>query len=109
MTTLKEYKAMMEGATDAPWEATSYEIYGAAKYDAEGVWPYLGELNGQGKTENKSNADFIAASRNIAPSLIRVIELAEYALDRALQFKTSEGQENIVQQALSEIRNLKGE
>ena len=76
MTTLKEYKTMMEGATPAPW---SYE---PQEFMPECVWKGAKQIchviGDSGETQ--SNAQFIAASRNIAPELIRVIELAERKL-----------------------------
>lgn len=107
MTTLKEYKAMMEGATDAPW---SYE---PQEFMPERVWKGTKQIchviGDSGETQ--ANADFIAASRNIAPELIRVIELAEEALETC--GVNRHGQEyhdwDKIKQALSEIRKLRGE
>lgn len=105
--TLSEYKAMMEGATDANW---SYE---PQEFMPERVWKGTKQvchvIGDSGETQ--SNADFIAASRNIAPELIRVIELAEEALETC--GVNRHGQEyhdwDKIKQALSEIRKLRGE
>lgn len=92
MTTLKEYKAMMEGATPAPWSIDPRHI-SACELIERGVDPFIlaaqwpkeewlqWELNGPDANVGRGDyigADcaFIAASRNIAPELIRVIELA---------------------------------
>lgn len=91
MTTLSEYKAMMEGTTDDSVEQ-SYTFFHTIK-----EWEAL------------------KASREIAPSLIRVIELAENALNKAhnaldhadVPFQPSAMM--ATKKALSEIRNLKGE
>lgn len=102
MTTLKEYKAMMEGATDAPWiqYANGNQVYGGV---SETLISYAYGLGGL----SSKNSAFIAASRNIAPDLIRVIELAEEAL---LEIEHSDECAQIVAtRALSEIRKLKGE
>ena len=117
MTTIKEYKAMMEGATDAPWSFIDEwsGIYDAP--DIRGAQVRIAEIV---RTPSYiSNAQFIAASRNIAPSLIRVIELAEEALnlaDNALWADIANGAfpqrkvtRDIVYNALSEIRKLRGE
>lgn len=112
MTTIKEYKAIMEGATDAPW---SYE---QQEFMPERVWKGTKQIcHVIGDTsETQSNASFIAASRNIAPELIRVIELAEEALtqcDDAMHYMSEYDipimLPDNVKQALSEIRKLKGE
>jgi len=109
MITLKEYKAMMEGATDAPWVA----IYcGQSIYHKNARNKKIcGMPSKDGNTfedrTNLKNAKFIVASRNIAPELIRVIELAEEAL---LEIEHSDECAQIVAtRALSEIRKLKGE
>ena len=110
MTTLKEYKAMMEGATDAPW---SYIDEWSGIYDApdiRGAQVRIAEI--VRVSDYKSNADFIAASRNIAPELIRVIELAEDALEDAegYSFGNATHQEHVARRkALSDIRKLRGE
>lgn len=83
MTTLSEYKAMMEGATDDSVEQ-SYTFFHTIK-----EWEAL------------------KASREIAPSLIRVIELAEEALSRYYHDEICDT--SIAENALSEIRKLKGE
>lgn len=97
MTTIKEYKAMMDYATAGPWLVTcSTGGYADNRIDS-----------GVLLAENTANASFIAASRNIAPDLIRVIELAEKALiavnDKS-HFVPAK-----VQMALTEIKKLKGE
>ncbi len=138
MTTLKEYKAMMEGATDAPWYShlqrigtnkgpscfvmisQTYGLFGsephALCFDDGKTVVNLGtnkvwEENQGQKWPAEENGKFIAASRNIAPELIRVIELAEEALVNAqatLRYYRLYDLEK-VEKALSEIRKLKGE
>ncbi|MBP9788610.1 MAG: hypothetical protein KBC72_13890 [Acinetobacter sp.] len=105
MTTIKEYKAMMEGATDAPW---SYIDEWSGIYDApdiRGAQVRIAEI--VRTSDYKSNAQFIAASRNIAPELIRVIELAEDAIFQLLKEHDNQS-EQWASEALSEIRKLKG-
>ena len=106
MTTLKEYKTMMEGATDAPW---SYE---PQEFRPDRVWKGAKQIchviGDSGETQ--SNAQFIAASRNISPKLIRVIELAEEALCARVDPDYSFDEDMLLaRKALSEIRKLKGE
>ena len=112
MTTLKEYKAMMEGATDAPWGVHKQN---QKSYVGNNLIIIPEHINmvvctiwaGHDDDETASNGKFIAASRNIAPKLIRVIELAEEAL---LEIEHSDECAQIVAtRALSEIRKLKGE
>lgn len=119
MTTIKEYKAMMEGATDVPWRVVQDK--GAMN---DSIWIGKNQFHsicevrngaddeeyGGLKTE-EYNARFICASRNIAPELIRVIELAEEALEDAegYSFGNATQQEHDARrEALSEIRKLKG-
>ena len=121
MTTLKEYKAMMEGATDAPWfishnrysENNSFVI--CANDDN---YHSISEVrNGAddeeygGIDKERNNAQFIVESRNIAPELIRVIELAEEAL-KSCYFRDHDEMDydvDLVDSTLSKIRKLKGE
>lgn len=119
MTTLKEYKAMMEGATDAPWsynDGSGSEDYvycndevGSAVACVAGKHFNLSLILKE--EDRKKNGYFIAASRNIAPEIIRVIELAESALETC--GVNRHGQEyhdwDKIKQALYEIRKLKGE
>ena len=108
MTTLKEYKSMMEGATDAPWGMSCANDIS---------WAYIAKKGDMicdhfGGFERDEDAVFVIASRNIAPELIRVIELAEVALEVSLSMSENECwpvEEIIIRQALSEIRKLKGE
>ena len=58
-------------------------------------------------TFREDNAQLIAATRNALPELIRVIELAEEALSQVND--KSHFVPAIVQEAISEIRKLKGE
>jgi len=127
MTTLKEYKAMMEGVTDAPWVASK-----ATYPDNTGGYDWAITVDGQiiaeafrhtgwaDKISGKyieqpvgENAKFIAASRNLAPELIRVIELAEEALNDVYGFilphEMAYQELSLVDEALSEIRKLRGE
>ena len=114
MTTIKEYKEMMEGATDAPWAVSQQHDDKRITDIRSNDW----RLNTTSYTqddvpmdEHLSNMNFIAASRNIAPELIRVIELAEEALETC--GVNRHGQEyhdwDKIKQALSEIRKLRGE
>lgn len=120
MTTIKEYKALMEGTTDGPWGVTNHpnqKAYGGnlivTPRDTDMVVCTVWTCDEDDETA--SNGKFIAASRNIAPELIRVIELAEVALNKAhnaldhadVPFHPSA----IIatREALSEIRKLKGE
>lgn len=103
MTTIKEYKAMIEGATDGPW-------YGFdASFSREKMVAFSVISNDESGANKATRADyeFVMASRNIAPELIRVIELAEEAF-LAVNDK-SYFVPAVVQKALSEIRKLKGE
>ncbi len=121
MTTLKEYKAMMESATDAPWllkESTEKGVGDYIRAETFGFVCRMPDIWGteNGFTENKHNARFIAASRNIAPELIRVIELAEEALLNAMSCVPKNTEDKtyslIIEQAnntISEIRKLKGD
>lgn len=112
MTTLKEYKTMMEGATDAPWscseqQGTKGHCFQAQIWDSDGdslatIEPTVFEKYAT------SDAQFIAASRNIAPDLIRVIELAEEALNSVVDDYDDKGHGALLVNALSEIRKLKG-
>lgn len=85
MTTLKEYKEMMEGATPAPWGVHKQN---QKSYVGNNLIIIPEHINmvvctiwaGHEDDETASNGKFIAASRNIAPNLIRVIELAERKL-----------------------------
>ena len=122
MTTLKEYKAMMEGATDAPWSISHRADTAVSSNNERGICSTGGYADNRRNPdelakENKCNADFIAASRNIASDLIRVIELAEEKLafisDGCL-VPPDGGSPDIydymkaANEALSEIRKLRG-
>lgn len=123
MTTIKEYKTMIEGATPASWYQSHRQIdsggYSTQIYTEDGEtiatmhWYPKDIGNGVTGTYREGNAQFIAASRNIAPELIRVIELAEEALNSCEESGAHGEQayfdEDMVRQALSEIRKLKGE
>lgn len=117
MTTLSEYKAMMEGATDAPWkvlEVQGQEFISAKPYEGH---PYFGcsstiEVMSEDDYPTKSaDVHFLSASRNIAPELIRVIELAEEALIVGLKIRNDvhPNDYSILEKAISEIRKLRGE
>ena len=122
--TIKEYNAMREGATDAPWAVFQQHDDKRITDIRSNDW----RLNITSYTqddvpmdEHLSNMNFIAASRNIAASLIRVIELAEEALnlsrrsiDRNAPDKLPDAYNilkavDVVNNALSEIRKLRGE
>ncbi len=104
MTTLKEYKAMMEGATEGPWVIGEFQD--TEMLNQISIKPSIGVAYGNKKTA-ETNAKFIAASRNIAPELIRVIELAEEAIFQLLKEHDNQS-EQWASEALSEIRKLKG-
>jgi len=119
MTTIKEYKAMIEGATAAPWYVRphKHDEWGIIKNSDGHIVASVrnpsvnyNDLSAFCKNDTdpyQKNSDFIATSRNIAPELIRVIELAEEAF-LAVNDK-SYFVPAVVQKALSEIRKLKGE
>lgn len=113
MTTIKELKELDAKATSAPWEVLSIhgdEFVSAIPYKDH---PYFGctttiEVMSDEEYPTKStDAKLIAATRNALPELIRVIELARVALqqvnDKSLCVPA------IVQEALAEIRKLRGE
>lgn len=120
MTTLKEYKAMMDGATDAPWGVHKQN---QKSYVGNNLIIIPDHINmvvctiwaSHDGDETSSNGKFIAASRNIAPELIRVIELAEEALTLTARHNTNDTDKNQLAvfkaaiDVLSEIRKLKGE
>lgn len=96
----------MEGATDAPW-------YGFdASFSREKMIAFSVISNDESGANIATGADyeFVVASRNITPSLIRVIELAEEAFETC--GVNIHGQEyhdwDKIKQALSEIRKLRG-
>ena len=101
MTTIKEYKAMMEGATDAPW----YGFNASFSREKMIAFSVISNDESGANIATEADYDFVTASRNIAPSLIRVIELAE----EALQYHATAEDGNIAWNALSEIRKLRGE
>lgn len=110
--TLKEYKAMMEGATDAPWGVTNHpnqKAYGGnlivTPKDTDMVVCTVWSCDEDDETA--SNGKFISASRNIAPELIRVIELAE-ELTLEIQQKHHVDFDK-VSYLREEIRKLRGE
>jgi len=117
--TLKEYKAMIEGSTPAPWYQSHRQIdgggYSTQIYTEDGEtiaslhWYFKDMGNGVTGTYREGNAEFIAASRNIAPELIRVIELSEDALLSVIRVADRQTIEfDRVHQVLSEIRKLRG-
>lgn len=99
--TIKEYKATMEGATDA---------LNAVLCDPDGKC-CISCSDGDRKAVDDALEKLSIAGGNIAPELIRVIELAEEALETC--GVNRHGQEyhdwDKIKQALSEIRKLKGE
>jgi len=102
--TIKEYKALVEGATDAPW-------YGFdASFSREKMVAFSVISNDESGANIATGADyeFVIASRNIALSLIRVIELADDAIVQLLKSHDNQS-EQWANEALSEIRKLKGE
>lgn len=113
MTTIKEYKAMIEGATDAG------AVGGLLLHRIEKMLSHSPNENGWFKNLSdvelrisRDEAKYIQdseASRNISDGLIRVIELAESEL-MAIHLQYGD-EENAYQHsnALSEIRKLKGE
>ena len=106
MTTLKEYKAMMEGATDALKVVKST----IADYGDDDPERSLDTEWGNVDVKVK-HLDPIRATLELTPELIRVIELAEEAL-KSCYFRDHDEMDydvNLVDNALSEIRKLKGE
>lgn len=104
MTTLKEYKSMMEGATDA-LKAVKSTI---ADYGDDDPERSLDTEWGNVDVKVK-HLEPIKATLELTPSLIRVIELAEDALSQVstgAAVKHPQIMDN-VRQALSEIRKLK--
>ena len=115
---LKELKELDAKATSAPWivEKTS----GRNMYVRRSGLT-ISEIKRLQHCweEMEINAQLIAATRNALPELIRVIELAESALQNADNavwadivsgaFPQRTQLRNQIQQALSEIRKLKGE
>lgn len=104
MTTIKEYKTMIDGASEGPWVIvrpngnTTHIIRKGLD-----ICRVKKPLHCWEEMEN--NAEFIAASRNIAPELIRVMEL----LGEALQYCADWYQGgDAVTEALSEYRKLRG-
>ena len=120
MTTIKELKELDAKATSAPWYSDNknniwrrnpnelYEYGGDVAGDKPLAVSYVG-WSGEGVTgyPSEENAKLIAATRNALPELIRVIELAEEALKQVNE--KSHFVPAIVQEAISEIRKLKGE
>ncbi len=106
MTTLSEYKAMMEGATDA-LKAVKSTI---ADYGDDDPERSLDTEWGNVDVKVK-HLEPIKATLELTPELIRVIELAEDAFETC--GVNRHGQEyhdwDKVKNALSEIRKLKGE
>ena len=106
---------MMEGATDAPWGVHKQN---QKSYVGNNLIIIPEHINMVVCTiwtcdddETASNGKFIAASRNIAPELIRVIELADEAL-KSCYFRDHDEMDydvDLVDSTLSEIRKLKGE
>jgi hypothetical protein len=116
MPTLSEYKAMMEGAIDAPIgyadisSVKRWDILRGTKYACNEKC-YLPFSRVPCETE-----DFIFGTPlylhadNLTPELIRIIELAESALEDAVSLLQEHGYSlNEHKQALSEIRKLRGE
>ena len=100
MTTLKEYKAIMEGAMDA---------LNAVLCAPDGKCCISGS-DGDRKAVDEALEKLSIAGGNLAPELIRVIELAEDAFETC--GVNRHGQEyhdwDKIKNALSEIRKLKG-
>ena len=108
MTTIKEYKEMMEGATDGPWKLS--EVMGHVMVRDANNETVVGFSTYGGDCRYLKNARLMTASRNIAPELIRVIELAEEALCARVDPEYSFDEDMLLaRKALSEIRKLKGE
>ena len=107
MTTIKELKELDAKATKAPWH---YEIYPERRYfqvetDMDAIVTNSCCYN----DFNDSDPKLIAATRNALPDLIRVIELAEKALNSVVDDYDDKGHGAVLVNALSEIRKLKGE
>lgn len=102
---IKELKELEVKATKGTW---SYIDEWSGIYDApdmRGAQVRVAEIIRT--PDYTSNAKLIAASRNALPELIRVIELAEEALNQVND--KSHFVPAIVQDVLAEIKNLKGE
>jgi len=97
MTTIKEYKAMMECATDA---------LKAVLCDPDGNCCING-ADGDRKAVNEVLEKLSIAGGNLAPSLIRVIELAELTIHAQLVLMKELSKEGtqfpMAEKALSEI------
>lgn len=113
MTTIKEYKAMIDGATEGPWCVPLYNEIISEK-DNKRVAICSGV---RADYIIRNNAQFIAASRNIAPELIRVMELMGESIEYSIKALTLRDDNKIdaldkeaikeLKQALSEYRKLR--
>ena len=108
MTITKEYEAMMEGAADAyptPWKLTKSSCGNYFLIKCKNGYPIpstsFEKLDIQFKTMER-----IAFLSNLAPELIRVIELAEEALQYCADWHQGG---DVVTEALSEIRKIRVE
>ncbi len=104
MTTLSEYKTMMEGATDA-LKAVKSTI---ADYGDDDPERSLDTEWGNVDVKVK-HLEPIKATLELTPELIRVIELAEEKFEYILNNSYSALAIGQAMEALSEIRKLKGE
>lgn len=123
MITIKEYKAMIEGATDIICYKEAY-LSAAKKYNKmiidnyelfknSPLAPKLQAEESLKEIEKEDNFLLeLKTSRNLFAELIRVIELAEEALESCSPHDAFDGVQydiDKVELALSEIRKLKGE
>ena len=113
---LKELKELDAKATSAPWSQSHRADIGGyytqiycqkGETIATMSWYKKDKGGGVTGTFREDNAKLIADTRNALPELIRVIELAEEALSQVND--KSHFVPAIVQEAISEIRKLKGE
>ena len=102
---IKELKELDAKATSAPWSCS--EVMGHVHVKDASQETVVGFSTYGGNCKYLHNARMMTASRNALPELIRVIELAEEALKQVNE--KSHFVPAIVQEAISEIRKLKGE
>jgi len=112
-----EYKKLAEAATAGPWgvEETRTTLWlGVLRKDSHKVDDIVcsfdvEDYNDEYTALQHANAQFIAASRYLAPELVRLVELAEGAL-RDIESRTVDGQSThrIATEALAEIERVRG-
>lgn len=112
---LKDLKELDAKATSAPWSITKMGFDDNFCYkhqigNSKETALYSHSVTGDNTNTQNANTLLVVKTRNVLPDLLRVIELAEDALNSC--GVNEQGQEYfdgiIIQQALSEIRKLKG-